>query len=393
MKAFLALEDGAVLTGQSFGYCGAASGEVVFNTSLSGYQEILTDPSYKGQIVTMTYPLIGNYGTNDADIESITPQVEAFIVRENSKIASNFRSKLKLDEYLQKNKIVAIEGIDTRMVTRKLRIKGALKGYISTTESDPAILVDKAKKSKGVEGVDLVKVVTCKKPYLWNDSKYAVLPSPSFPLPEGEGRPERQSRDRVRGREKYNVVAFDYGAKFNIFNSLVNVGCKVTVLPATVTAEEALSCNPDGIFLSNGPADPAAVTYAIATIKKLIGKKPIFGICLGHQLLGLALGGKTYKLKFGHHGGNQPVIDLKTRKVAITAQNHGFAVDIDSIPKGQVELTHINLNDNTVEGMRHLKLPIFSVQYHPEAAPGPHDASYLFDEFVEMMEAQKISRI
>ena len=358
MKAFLALEDGTVLTGRSFGYDGEAEGEVVFNTSLSGYQEILTDPSYKGQIVTMTYPLIGNYGVNDFDIESPIPQCEGFIVRENSQIASNYRSTANLGDYLQKHKIVAIEGIDTRMVTRKLRTKGALKGIISTSESDPKILVSKAKKSRGVEGVDLVKVVTCKKPYIWGD-----------------------------GKGKYNVVAFDYGIKFNILRCLALAGCKVTVLPATATAEDALSYNPDGIFLSNGPADPAAVTYAIATIKRLIGKKPIFGICLGHQLLGLALGGKTYKLKFGHHGGNQPVKDLKTGKVDITAQNHGFAVEIESIPKGTVELTHVNLNDNTVEGMRHLKLPIFSVQYHPEAGPGPHDAQYLFSRFTELMDA------
>ena len=386
MKAFLALEDGTFLQGRSFGYQGEAEGEVVFNTSMTGYQEILTDPSYKGQIVTMTYPLIGNYGVNDEDVESAIPQVEGFIVRENSRIASNFRSKLKLDDYLNQHKIPAIEGIDTRMVTRRLRMKGALKGIISTKEADPKLLVKKAKESQGVLGVDLVKVVTCKDPYVWNDTSYAKMtkPSPSFPLPEGEGCP----KDRVRGLT-YNVVAFDYGIKLNILRNLQAAGCKVTVLPATATAEDALFYNPDGIFLSNGPADPAAVTYAIKTIKQLIGKKPIFGICLGHQLLGLALGGKTYKLKFGHHGGNQPVMDLKTRKVDITAQNHGFAVDIDSIPKGTVELTHINLNDQTVEGMRHLSLPIFSVQYHPEAGPGPHDAQYLFKKFTEMMDAEK----
>jgi len=318
----------------------------------------------------MTYPLIGNYGVNEEDIESPLPQVEGFIVRENSQIASNFRSTLKLDEYLQKNKIVAIEGIDTRMITRRLRIKGALKGIISTSESDPKILVKKAKSSKGVEGVDLVKVVTCKKPYVWSETAYAKRFG-SF-------------------EEKYHVVVFDFGIKFNILKHLQIAGCKVTVLPATASADQALSLKPDGIFLSNGPADPAAVTYAIATIKKLIGKRPIFGICLGHQLLGLALGGKTYKLKFGHHGGNQPVMDLKTREVDITAQNHGFAVDIESIPKGTVELTHINLNDNTVEGMRHLSFPIFSVQYHPEAGPGPHDAHYLFQQFVDLMGKENV---
>lgn len=358
MKAYVALEDGTVFSGQSFGYEGEVEGETVFNTSLSGYQEILTDPSYKGQIVTMTNPLIGNYGVNEDDIESPIPQVEAFLVRENSRIASNFRSTGKLSDYLIKHKIVAVEGIDTRMITRKLRNQGALKAFISTSESDPKILVKKAKENRGVVGVDLVKVVTCKEPYVWS-------------------------------KGKYHVVAYDFGIKFNILRNLQAVGCKVTVVPATTTAEEVLAYNPDGIFLSNGPADPSAVTYAIKSIKKLIGKKPIFGICLGHQLLGLALGGKTYKLKFGHHGGNQPVMDLKTKKVAITAQNHGFAVDVDSIPKGQVELTHINLNDNTVEGMRHVSLPIFSVQYHPEAGPGPHDAHYLFKQFTELMDAQK----
>ena len=355
-KAILALEDGTIFAGWSFAAEGEKSGEVIFNTSLSGYQEILTDPSYKGQIVIMTYPLIGNYGVNAEDIESAMPHVEGFVVRENSQIASNWRSNSTLGQYLNKHQIIGIEGIDTRMLTRHIRIKGALKGIISTIDLDPKSLVKKAKKSLGIEGVDLVKVVSCKNPYVWNDSK-----------------------------SKYHVVAFDYGIKFNSLRNFQHINCKVTVVPADYSAAKVLAMNPDGIFLSNGPADPAAVTYAINNIKKLIGKKPIFGICLGHQLLGLALGGETYKLKFGHHGGNQPVIDLKTKKVAITAQNHGFAVDIESIPKGEVELTHINLNDQTVEGMRHLKLPIFSVQYHPEAGPGPHDANYLFGEFIKMM--------
>ncbi|MFA5113731.1 MAG: glutamine-hydrolyzing carbamoyl-phosphate synthase small subunit [Candidatus Margulisiibacteriota bacterium] len=355
-KAILALEDGSVFPGSSFGATGEKSGEVVFNTSLTGYQEIVTDPSYKGQIVTMTYPLIGNYGINEEDIESRGPQCEAFVVRENSKIASNFRSTMKLDDYLAQHGIVGIEGIDTRMLTRRLRTKGSLKGVVSTVDLDEKSLIKKAKECQGVEGVDLVKVVTCKEPYVWGPGK------------------------------KYKVAAYDYGIKFNILRNLQLIGAEVTVYPADYPAEKILKTKPDGIFLSNGPADPAAVTYAIANIKKLIGKKPIFGICLGHQLLGLALGGKTYKLKFGHHGGNQPVIDLKTRKVDITAQNHGFAVDVDSIPKGTVELTHINLNDKTVEGMRHLKLPIFSVQHHPEAGPGPHDAHYLFQKFAELMD-------
>ncbi|MBI5399042.1 glutamine-hydrolyzing carbamoyl-phosphate synthase small subunit [Candidatus Saganbacteria bacterium] len=376
-KAILALEDGTIFHGHSFGAEGECCGEVVFNTSLTGYQEILTDPSYKGQIVTMTYPLIGNYGVNAEDVESSQPQCEGFIVRENSRIASNFRSTLKLDEYLNKNNIVGIEGIDTRMLTRKLRISGSLKGIISTVDHNETSLVKKAKESLGVEGVDLVKVVTCRKPYSWNESTY-TLNSKSEIL---------NSKQILNTKSQFNVVAYDFGIKFNILWNLQAIGGNITVVPADFPAEEVLKMNPDGIFLSNGPADPAAVTYAIENIKQLLGKKPIFGICLGHQLLGLALGGKTYKLKFGHHGGNQPVKDLKTGKVDITAQNHCFAVDVDSIPKGLVELTHINLNDRTVEGMRCLKIPAFSVQYHPEAGPGPHDAHYLFQRFAELMEA------
>lgn len=358
-QAILALEDGTVFKGKSFGAEGERSGEVVFNTSLTGYQEILTDPSYKGQIVNMTYPLIGNYGVNSEDIESTIPWLEGFVVRENSQIASNWRSNSTVSQYLKKHKIIAIEGIDTRMLTRLLRIKGALKGIISTVDPSPKSLIKKAIKSVGVEGIDMVKIVTCKSPYVWNNYK-----------------------------GKYHIVAYDFGIKFNSLRNFQNLNCKVTVVPADYPSTKVLQMKPDGIFLSNGPADPAAVTYAINNIKKLIGEKPIFGICLGHQLLGLALGGKTYKLKFGHHGGNQPVMDLKTKKVAITAQNHGFAVDIDSIPKGQVELTHINLNDNTVEGMQHIKLPIFSVQYHPEAGPGPHDANYLFGQFIKIIKNQ-----
>ncbi|PIS29271.1 carbamoyl phosphate synthase small subunit [Candidatus Saganbacteria bacterium CG08_land_8_20_14_0_20_45_16] len=368
-KAILVLEDGTIFPGFSFGVEGEKSGEVVFNTSLTGYQEILTDPSYKGQIVTMTYPLIGNYGVNDEDVESKMPQVEAFVVLESSKIASNFRSNSNLSDYLKKHNIIGLEGIDTRMLTRRLRIHGSLKAVISTVDFNVESLTKKAKECPGVEGIDLVKEVTCKKSYVWNETRYAQMSqAPSHQHP------------------KYHVVAYDYGIKFNILRNLQAVGCKITVVPAKMAAEEVLALKPDGIFLSNGPADPAAVTYAIENIKQLIGKKPIFGICLGHQLIGLALGGKTYKLKFGHHGGNQPVMDLKTKKVEITAQNHCFAVDIESIPGNVVELTHINLNDKTAEGMRHKKLPIFSVQYHPEAGPGPHDANYLFQRFVEMME-------
>ncbi|MFH1386157.1 MAG: glutamine-hydrolyzing carbamoyl-phosphate synthase small subunit [bacterium] len=371
MKAVLALEDGTVFHGRSFGSEGEKSGEIVFNTSLSGYQEILTDPSYKGQIVTMTYPLIGNYGVNEEDLESTIPQCEGFIVRENSRIASNFRSTSGLGDYLKKYGIVGIEGIDTRMLTRRLRTKGSLKGIISTVDLNERHLIRRAKNCQGVEGVDLVKTVTCKEPHEWK------MTNDQFPMTNECRKPE------------FNVVAYDYGIKFSILNNLVAAGCRVTVVPADFPAEKVMAMNPDGIFLSNGPADPAAVTYAIKNIKQLIGKKPIFGICLGHQLLGLALGGKTYKLKFGHHGGNQPVMDLQTRKVAITAQNHGFAVDIDSIPKGTVELTHINLNDKTVEGMKHKTLPIFSVQYHPEAGPGPHDAHYLFNDFASLMSSER----
>jgi len=369
-KAVLALEDGTIFYGKSFGAEGEKTGEVVFNTSLSGYQEILTDPSYKGQIVTMTYPLIGNYGVNPQDVESAKPQVEAFVVRENSEIASNFRSTNRLGAYLAENNIIGIEGIDTRMLTRRLRVKGSLKGVISTADFDEANLIRKAKESAGVEGVDLVKVVTCREPYVWNSSPWA----------------DKENKVPIN----YKVAAYDYGIKFNILYHLQSIGAEVTVLPAAYPAEEVIKMNPDGIFLSNGPADPAAVTYAIENIKKLIGKFPIFGICLGHQLLGLALGGKTYKLKFGHHGGNQPVMDLRTKKVAITAQNHGFAVDIATLPTDEIDLTHINLNDQTVEGMAHKKLPIFSVQYHPEAGPGPHDAIYLFKQFAEMMDNNNV---
>ncbi|OGC11181.1 carbamoyl phosphate synthase small subunit [candidate division WOR-1 bacterium RIFOXYA12_FULL_52_29] len=367
MKAILALEDGTIFAGRSFGAVGERCGEVVFNTSLTGYQEILTDPSYKGQIVCMTYPLIGNYGINDADIESAIPHCEGFVVRENSRLASNFRSTGKLDDYLKKHGIIGIEGIDTRMLTRRLRLQGSLKGIISTTVSDHQALVAKAKASAGVEGVDLVKVVTCKKPYIWNESQWAEK---SLAVP------------------KYNIVAYDFGIKFNILRNFERLGCKVTVVPATTSADDVLAMNPDGVFLSNGPADPAAVTYAIENIKQLIGKKPIFGICLGHQLLGLAMGAKTYKLKFGHHGGNQPTMDLNTRKVDITSQNHGFAVDPKTFTK-EMEVTHINLNDETVEGFRHTKLPIFSVQYHPEAGPGPRDANYLFAKFIGMINDAK----
>ncbi len=358
-EAILALEDGKIYRGYSFGAEGEAFGEVVFNTSMTGYQEILTDPSYKGQMVCMTYPLIGNYGVNKEDVEHERPFVEGFIVKEVSRVYSNWRATEDLGSYLKRYGIVGIEGIDTRALTKHLREEGAKKGVISTKDLDPKSLVKKAEASPGLVGRDLIKEVTCKKSFDWNE------------------------------KGKFHVVAMDCGMKHNILRNLEAKNCRVRVVPATATAEEILSFKPDGFFLSNGPGDPAALPYIVNTTKSLMGKLPIFGICLGHQILGQAFGGKTFKLKFGHHGGNQPVIDLRTKAVNITAQNHGFAVDVDSIPDKNVVLTHINLNDRTCEGMEHTKLPIFSVQYHPEAAPGPHDATHHFDHFIEMMKEFK----
>lgn len=381
MKALIVLEDGTVFQGESFGAAGERTGEIVFNTSMMGYQEILTDPSYKGQIVTMTYPLIGNYGVNEDDVESSCPQVNGFIVKELSKITSNWRSKKGLETYLREYNIIGIEGVDTRAVTLHIRHQGAMKVVISTEDMDTKSLVEKAKKSAGMIGRDLVKEVTCKERYRAEDivgSRFKVQGSTPNEIPQVQ-------RARFRSGQGWKVIAMDFGIKYNILRSLINVGCDVEVVPAYTTAEEILSRNPDGVFLSNGPGDPAAVTYAVDAIKKMIGKKPIFGICLGHQLIGLALGGRTYKLKFGHRGGNQPVKDLITGKIDITTQNHGFAVDIDSLDQSEVELTHINLNDNTLEGLRHKRYPLFSVQYHPESSPGPHDAHYLFKRFVDMM--------
>lgn len=370
-KAILALADGMVFEGYSFGAEGETSGEVVFNTSMTGYQEILTDPSYKGQIVTMTYPQIGNYGVNDEDVESDRPYVEGFIVKEYLDFPSNWRTKKSLHQYLNENRVVGIQGIDTRALTRHLRDFGAQPGIISTQDMNPESLVNKARVLPNMSGLDLVKDVTCKMPYTWDEGDWNLE----------KGYAQKSST-------KYKVVAYDYGIKRNILRLLTSAGCDVTVVPATMLAEEVLDMNPDGVFLSNGPGDPEPVFYAIENIRKLLGKKPIFGICLGQQLLGLALGGKTYKLKFGHHGGNQPIMDLTTRKVEIAAENHGFAVDMETV-KDKVVLTHINLNDNTCEGMRHKTLPAFSVQYHPEASPGPHDSRYLFHRFVEMMEKER----
>ena len=360
MKAIITLSDGTTFKGRSFGAEGERCAEVVFNTSLSGYQEILTDPSYKGQFVTMTYPLIGNYGLNKEDIESAKPFVEGFIVKECSKIASNWRSEITLSDYLKQNNILGIEGIDTRALTKHIRIHGAMKAVISTKDLNERSLIKKANDFSGLEGIDLVKEVSTKKPYVWSK------------------------------KGKYNVIVIDCGVKYNILRHLQNNDCKVKVVPYTTSAKAILKEKPDGIMLSNGPGDPSAVPYVVENIKEfLIAKIPMFGICLGQQMLGQALGGKTYKLKFGHHGGNQPVKDLKTGKVAISVQNHGFCVDIDSLPKENIEITHMNLNDNTLEGIKHKKLPVFSVQFHPEAGPGPHDAQYMFKEFVELIKKHK----
>ena len=362
-RAILALADGTVFEGDQFGATGETIGEVVFNTSMTGYQEVLTDPSYKGQIVTMTYPLIGNYGCNEADVESIGPQVEGFVVREYSAYYSNWRSKWSLDTYLAEHGIIGIQGIDTRALTRRLRVHGVMNGCLSTEDLNPEHLVAKAKAWHGLVGWDLVQRVTCPNPYAW------------------------QHQEDSNTHSKYRVVALDFGIKYNIMRQLTEHGCEVQVVPANTTAEEILAAEPDGVFLSNGPGDPMPVDYAIETIQGLMGKKPLFGICLGHQLLGLALGGKTFKLKFGHRGTNQPVKHLETDRVEITSQNHGFCVDIDSLPNS-VDVTHVNLNDDTLEGIQHREYPVFSVQYHPEASPGPHDASYLFSRFIEMMEEE-----
>jgi carbamoyl-phosphate synthase small subunit len=409
-RAVLALADGTVFEGTSFGARGEAVGEVVFNTCMSGYQEILTDPSYKGQIVTMTYPLIGNYGVNPEDVESHRPFVEGFVIKEGSVLPSNWRARKSLEEFLRDYGIVGIQGIDTRALTRHIRDHGAQEGVISTIDDDPNSLVAKAKASPGLIGRDLVKEVCCEAPFTWSRGVWEwprgyAEPGAKRQAPSAESDRTQLdlfgSRRSVPGARCYRVVAYDCGIKWNILRQLVSSDCEVTVVPAATTAEIVLDLNPDGIFLSNGPGDPEGVPYLIQAVRNLIGKKPIFGICLGHQIIGLALGGRTYKLKFGHHGGNQPVKDLTTGKVEITSQNHGFAVDMESFrkdPKGRtfgdpadIVLTHVNLNDNTCEGLMHRRLPLFSVQYHPEASPGPHDANYLFKRFVEMMEYERRS--
>ncbi len=382
MKAKLALENGTVFTGESFGWeHGETHGEVVFNTAMTGYQEILTDPSYCGQIVTMTYPHIGNYGTNDFDVESIKPYAAGMIVKENSVVTSNWRSSKSLNEYLADNKIVGLAGIDTRMLVRMLRTQGAMRGVISAVELDDKKLIERAKDIPSMSGLDLAKVVTCKEPHEWSKGEESEYVLQTF----GE------KKNIPLNGHRFHVVVMDFGVKQNILRRLVAYGCMLTVVPASESAEKILARKPDGIFLSNGPGDPEAVTYAIKTIEKLIGKVPIFGICLGHQLLSLALGGKTYKLKFGHHGANHPVKNLITNTIEITSQNHGFAVDWDSMNEKETELTHINLNDQTVEGFRHRTLPIFCVQYHPEAAPGPHDSDYLFSQFTALMKEKVVA--
>jgi carbamoyl-phosphate synthase small subunit len=383
MKAILALEDGSVYHGQGFGATASACGEVCFNTSMTGYQEILTDPSYKGQIVTMTYPLIGNYGVNRQDIESWRPHVAGFVIRELSPVVSNWRADFALAEYLKENGVPGIEGIDTRALTKKLRVRGALKGFISTEEVTDAEAINRAQSWPGLVGVDYVREVTHKKPFVWDPQDEQ---SASFKLLHGaEQTDARKACDPLPAAD-IPIVAYDFGMKYNILRRLRQHGFKVQVVPATTPAAEALNFKPAGIFLSNGPGDPAALGYAVRAVGDLINSGvPIFGICLGHQILGQAFGGKTFKLKFGHRGGNQPVKDLETGRVEITSQNHGFAVDPESLP-AEVSVNRINLNDQTVEGLRHKTKPIYCVQYHPEASPGPHDSKPLFAEFRTLIE-------
>ena len=379
MQAILALEDGRIFRGHGYGSLGECQGEVVFNTSLTGYQEIATDPSYAGQIVVLTNPQIGNYGTNQADNESAKPYIEGLIVREFSPISSNWRSEQVTDEYMERYAVPVLAEIDTRALVRHLRNNGVMRGVISTDVSDPDALIAKARAIRKMDGTDLARVVSTKSLYTFDadDSRNQT----------GEPLLGLDSNDEFRKR--LHVVAYDFGIKHNILRMLTRESCRVTVVPAEPTAQDVLDLKPDGVFLSNGPGDPEPVDYAVKAIRDMMGRVPVFGICLGHQLCGLALGGKTYKLKFGHHGANHPVRNNATGKIEITAHNHNFAVDPDSINANEVELTHVDLNDQTLEGLRHKTLPLFSVQYHPEAAPGPHDSHYLFHDFRQMMEEWK----
>jgi len=377
--AVLALEDGKVFAGEAFGAAAECEGEAVFNTSMTGYQEVITDPSYKGQIVAMTYPLIGNYGVNEADVESHRPWLEGFVVRELSRTRSNWRATMDLDAYLRQAGVPGIQGVDTRALTRHIRQAGAMRAFLSTTHADPDRAVARAKASASLVGRDLIREVTCEKPWAWNGG-----PAPGAASP-GPAAPEQGAADGPL------VVVVDYGVKYGILRRLREAGCRAHVMPAASTADEIAAEQPDGVLLSNGPGDPAAVPYAVETVRRLVADPPggralpVFGICMGHQVLCQALGGRTFKLKFGHHGANHPVKDLATGKVAITVQNHGFCVDIESLGGADVEITHVNLNDQTLEGMRHRRLPVWSVQFHPEASPGPHDARYLFAQFAETL--------